>query len=819
MCIKRRMKYTIPLIFFILFGWNCMSQNATITQTVRGTITDREANSPLFGVNVAIYVGDKLIGGSSTDEHGSFRVENVPVGRINLSATYVGYNKVMIPNTPITAAKEAILNIEMEPAVSEIKEVQVSAGKKKGETINEMAQISARAFTIEETSRYAGSRDDPARMASNFAGVSGTDDSRNDIVVRGNSPLGVLWKVENVDIPNPSHFAIAGTTGGSVNILNSKTLGNSDFFTGAFPAEYGNSLSAVFDVKLKNGNDENHEASIQWGILGADVSAEGPLNRNDRSSYIVAYRYSTLDLLVKMGVDIGTTAVPHYQDLNFKLNFPLKKGGSISVFGIGGYSTIDFITSTDLKPAGQDIYATNNVDEYFKSGLGIMGINYTRPINDKCYSKITFAASGTLITDHYNQVVRHVDTTSGDYIVDGMYRQMGYKFVESKFSGNFFRNYKLTPKHSIRFGMNSEMMVFNYIDTNLNLGTFQWEKRLDYKGVHFLFMPYVQWKYNITPKVTLTAGLNAQLFTLNKSWSLEPRASIKYQFKQNQSIAFGTGLHSQTQPYYVYFQRDDYVDPNNTRLRNQNLGFTRSFHLVGSYDVFFRSDVRIKVEGYFQYIFDLPVDTFASSYSIINEGTGFDRFFPNKLVNKGIGRNVGIELTVEKFFTHNWFAMFSGSLYDARYRASDGLWWNSDFNGHYVMNILGTKEFKWGKKRINTIGIGGKVTFGGGQHYSPFDTVKSKYADEPVVIDNQRNRYEFHPYFRLDVKVNYSWNSRKHLTQEVGIDLVNVTGEKNILRIQYIQGQTQPELVYQLGFLPLFYYRIDFGIGKKHIQQ
>ena len=787
-----------------------------VTQTVRGTVTDREAGTPLYGVNIAVYAGEKLTGGSTTDEHGYFRVENVPVGRVNLAATYIGYNKVMIPNTPVTAGKEIILKIEMDPTISEMKEVQVSTGKRKGETINEMAQVSAKAFTIDEAARYAGSRADLARMASNFAGVSGTDDSRNDIVVRGNSPLGVLWKLENVDIPNPSHFAIAGTTGGSLNILNGKALANSDFFTGAFPAEYGNALSAVFDVKLKNGNDEHHEASLQWGLFGLDASVEGPINKERKSSYLVAYRYSTLDVLVKLGVDIGTTAVPHYQDMNFKLNFPLKKGGTLSVFGIAGYSTIKFITSTDLKPSGQDIYATNNTDEYFKSGLGIMGVSYTRQINEKCYAKMTFAASGSLITDHYNRVARHTDSLTGNFVVDGMYRQMGYRFVESKFSGNFYRNYKLNAKHSLRFGMNTEMLVFNYLDSNLNEQSYHWERRLDYKGVHFLFLPYVQWKYNVSKKVTITAGLHGQLFSLNGSWSLEPRASVKYQFKQNQSVAFGTGLHSQTQPFYTYFQRNDFNDPHDTRLRNEDMGFTRSFHAIASYDVFFKKDVRIKVEGYYQYIFNLPIDTFASSYSIINEGTGFDRFFPGRLVNKGIGRNVGIELTVEKFFTHNWFIMFSGSLYDARYRASDGQWYNSDFNGHYVTNLLGTKEFKWGKKRLNTIGIGGKVTFGGGQRYTPYDIAKSAAAGQAVVIDNERNKFEFNPYFRLDIKINYSFNSRKHLTQEVGIDLVNLTGQKNILRLQYVNASTQPQIVYQLGFLPLFYYRIDFGFGNKH---
>lgn len=809
------MREKLVFFLFMLPALLCLGQKPAITQTIRGMVTDRETNAPLLGVNVAVYIGDKLIGGSASDASGSFRVVNVPVGRVDIAATYIGYNKVIIPNTPVTAAKEVILKLEMDASVSTMKEVQVNTGKRKGETINEMAQVSARSFTIDETGRYAGSRFDPARMASNFAGVSGTDDSRNDLVVRGNSPFGVLWKVENVDIPNPSHFAIAGTTGGSVCMLNAKVMGNSDFFTGAFPAEYGNALSAVLDVKLKSGNDERHEASLQWGLLGGEASAEGPINKEKHSSYIIAYRYSTLDLLVKMGVDIGTTAIPHYQDLNFKLNFPVKNGGNLSVFGIAGYSTIKFITSTDLQPSSQDIYATQNVDEYFRSGLGIMGINYTRPINAKCYSKITFAASGSLITDHYNQVQRHVDPGTGDYVVDGIYRQMGYKFVESKFSGNFFRNYKINPRHSVRFGMNTEMLVFNYADSNLTLYSYQWEHRLNYRGSTFLFLPYAQWRYNISKKLTLTAGLHGQYFVLNNSWSIEPRASIKYQIGRNQSVAFGTGLHSQTQPFYIYFQKNNYFDQTSSELRNKDLGFTRSYHAVLSYDVFFKHDVRVKAETYFQYIFDLPVDTFPSSYSIINEGTGFDRFFPNHLVNKGIGRNLGLELTVEKFFTRNWFMMFSGAVYDAKYRASDGNWYNSDFNGKYIMNLLGTKEFKWGKKYINTIGIGGKVTFGGGQRYTPFDTIASRYSDAPVVINNLRNRYEFHPYFRLDLKVNYIYNSRKHLTQEVGVDLVNVTGQKNILRLQYVQGSSQPEVVYQLGFLPLFYYRIDFGLMKR----
>src|SRR6476660_8936810 len=209
------------------------------TQTLRGTVTDYDSKFPLVGVNVILYRDSVIAKVVSTDENGNFKMENVPVGRNKIKFSYIGYEEQTMDNVIVTSGKEVVLNVAMNESVHEINEVVVSAFKP-GETRNEMATVSARPFTIEETDRYAGSRGDPARMASNFAGVQGADDSRNDIVIRGNSPGGVLWRLEGVDIPNPNHFSVPGTTGGPVSMLNSKTLGNSDFFTGAFPAEYGN---------------------------------------------------------------------------------------------------------------------------------------------------------------------------------------------------------------------------------------------------------------------------------------------------------------------------------------------------------------------------------------------------------------------------------------------------------------------------------------------------------------------------------------------------------------------------------------------------
>lgn len=803
------------LIVLIVYSSNLSAQ--FVTQTIRGTVTDKETLRPLEGVTVAVRKDSTILGGTTTDETGSFRIEKIPVGRVDVVVSLIGYKKVYIPNLLLSSGKEAVLTVEVESSVETMKDVVIS-GVKRGETINEMAVLSARAFSVEETDRYAGSRGDPARMASNFAGVSGTDDSRNDLVIRGNSPFGLLYRVDNIVIPNPNHFAVAGATGGSVAILNNRMLTTSDFLTGAFPGEFGNAIAGVFDIRMKNGNNQRHEYTAQLGIMGAEVFGEGPFSKKGKSSYIFNARYATLEGLVKLGIDIGTEAIPKYEDLQFKMNFPMKNGDNLSVFGIGGYSQINFITSTRTKPEKRDIYASKDQDEYFRAGLAVLGLTYTHQVNDHEYSKVSFAVSTQYNKNHFDRVIRHVDSLSGNFVVDSMYRKLEYFFVNTRYTASFIRNNKVSARSSVRYGLVTEMLQPVFVDSNLieprfdnSVTNYTWVKRLNNRdGVHLLFQPFAQWKYAVSEKVSTVVGLHAQYFTLNHSWSLEPRFSVKYQFKQNQSLSFGTGLHSQLLPVYQYFLQD-----NNGYQYNKKLDFMRSFHLVAGYDVFFKKDIRIKTEVYFQQLWSLPVDTYATSYNMLNEGSGFDRFFPGKLKSNGLGRNMGFEFTLEKFFTHNWFFMFSASLYDSRLQGGNGKWYNSDFNGNYILNALGTKEFKWGKKRLNTIGIGGKITFGGGQRYTPYDTLLSQQREDPVVIDAQRNTKQFKPYFRFDVKLNYRCNTKRY-THEVGIDLVNVAMYKNILRIQYVSPQEPAREVYQLGFLPLFYYRLDFWLGPKN---
>ncbi len=196
-----------------------------------------------------------MITGTVTDADGHFYIKGLAAGRYQLEFSYTGYKAVTLPNVLITSGKETEMDVVMEEGIV-LEEAVIVATADKDKAINEMATISARTFSLEEVTRYSGGRNDASRLVSNFAGVAAANDNRNDIVVRGNSPAGILWRLEGIPIPNPNHFSTLGTTGGPVSALNTNLLKNSDFLTSAFPAEYGNALSGVFDVGFRSGNKD-----------------------------------------------------------------------------------------------------------------------------------------------------------------------------------------------------------------------------------------------------------------------------------------------------------------------------------------------------------------------------------------------------------------------------------------------------------------------------------------------------------------------------------------------------------------------------------
>lgn len=785
------------------------------TQVVRGQIYDSETQFPLYGVLVQIFTSDTtLLLRTKTDIDGNFRIPKVPVGKHRLTGKYLTYNTKEI-TIEVNSGKETIINLPMQESVVDHEEVTIT-GRKKGEVINELALISAQQFSVAETDRYPGSRSDPARMASNFAGVGGADDSRNDIIIRGNSPLGIVWKVEGIDIPNPSHFAISGSTGGPVSILNNKILANSDFFMSAFPAEYGNSTSGVFDLKLRNGNNNKHEFTGQFGFLGTELVAEGPMSKKGNSSYLAMGRYSTLSLFQSLGIQLGTSAIPVYGDGAFKLNWKLKKGGALSLFAIGGASNIDIVISEQAQD-NEELYGEGDRDQYFGTAMAVAGLNYKKTLSEKTFINSTISYSFEEQKSHHNFLARSVNFADSSISIDSIYPLMGYRYRISKASAFFSLNHKLNKRHLIKAGINLDGYYYNMIDSVLDVTHSFFINRWDYKGTAVLIQPFVQWKWRITEKMAFTAGLHNQYFSLSNSISgIEPRLGWKLNMKNGQSIFAGAGMHSQTQPMYTYLYHQ-FDTHGNKVYHNKDMDFSKSVHSGIGYEKAFKKSMNLKFEAYYQYLYNIPVTVAPSSFSLINMGSGFARFFPEPLQNTGTGVNYGAEITLQKFFNKSFFFLFTGTVYDSKYTGSDGIERNTSYNGTYILNLLAGKEFKLGPKQSISIGL--KATFAGGKRYGLVDVPQTTLLQEIVYQDSLFNELQFRDYFRIDAKINWKFNAER-MTHEIGLDLVNVTAQRNLLSLTYAPDLLNPSAEptaerYQLGFLPIFYYRIDFRFDGK----
>ncbi|MFT4521088.1 MAG: hypothetical protein ACI8ZN_000012 [Bacteroidia bacterium] len=796
----------ITLALSTIFSIQVQSQT---TQSIRGRVVDRDSKVPLISVNVLVTSVDNAQLGASTDGLGYFEIENVPIGRHTLTFSYLGYEDFTLPNQIISSGKELEVKAEMVEVSNIMNEVKVGS-KKPQASNNEMISVSGRSFDAEEAERYPGSRQDPARMAQNFAGVAGTDDQRNDIVIRGNSPLGLLWRFEGVDIFNPSHFAVAGSTGGPISMLNNKVIGKSDFMTSAFPSEYGNGISGVFDLKMRNGNYNKQEFSGQFGLFGTELSAEGPINKEKKSSYIIAYRYATFAIFQQIGIDIGTDAVPNYQDLNFKLNFPTKKGG-LSIFGVGGLSSIDIVFSDDSIPT-RELYGQKDRDQYFRTNMGVIGVNYRHFLNNTTRFNIVLAHNAQQVRSTHNKIIRDPN----EYTRYELLPVSRSKMFNNKSTLNADINKKFSARSVLKVGVIADLYHLNYDDSlRSEVFPYDWTILLNNTSQDAMARTYASWKYKWFSDLTVNAGLHFLYFTRGQQTAIEPRLSFNWQKSGSESISFGYGMHSQAQPLYVYYS--NFTDSTTKTLgrHNMDIGLSRSHHFVLSYEKMINPHLRFRAETYYQQLYNVPVEQLSSSFSLINQGSGFTRFFPDALTNTGTGNNMGIEATIERYFNKNYYVMATGSIYDSKYKGSDGVLRNSDFNGNFIFNILGGYEHAFGQNKKNVLSFGTKFTMGGGKRFSPIDSIATQRDGAQVIIVNsERNTLQFRDYYRWDLKLGIKFNA-KNSTHEISIDLANALDTKNILTMGYFEDPENPgnkiyREEYQLGRLPNFWYRIDF---------
>jgi hypothetical protein len=803
------MKRTILLLALTIMSIHAYSQTLVV-QNIRGIVLDNSTKIPLTGAMVII-VGTDPVVGAVAGVDGEFEFKTVPVGRVSLKVSCMGYHEAMLSNLSLSSGKELFLTIELEEKVESLDEVVVYAHNRKDLALNELAQVSARTFSVENTERFAGSLGDPARMVANYAGVMTQNDSRNDIIIRGNSPIGVLWRIDGFEVPNPNHFSSMGSTGGPVGMINNNLLTNSDFMTGAFPAEYGNATSGVFDLNLRNGNNQKREYVGQVGFNGFELGAEGPFVQGGKSSYLINYRYSTLAVMHKLGYGTNTgTAVPYYQDLTFKFNFPTQKIGTFSLFGLGGKSDIDFWPDVEKGNA----YNASDTRTQYGADLGVLGLKHSYFINNN--TSITSRLSAQA-TQNYTQL-DYVDTNL--VMREPIY---GGDMFDSKMSFSTEFKSRINPKNIISIGAQYDFYNFAYADSFYMSDSACFYTLSNTDGNVNTIRSFVQWQHKFNDDFTLYTGLHAMKFSMNNEFLVEPRLSIKWNINDKQYVSVGVGKHSQIQPRKVYFTETLIDTASLTYVQNnRKLKSTKSNHYVVGYNYLFTSDLRLKAEAYYQYLYDIPTALSEETFSLSNFGDAFYIPSYDSMRNDGKQKNYGIELTLEKFLNKGYYFLFTTSLFSSKYRTASAEWRNTAFNGNYVFNLLAGYEKKVLTRDYITIDM--KAVWAGGRRYVPFskevlDQAKAvaenpgmplKDFDDDEIYDYE-NSYKprYNDYIRIDLRIGFKMNSPR-VTQEWALDLQNLTNYQAIYAEEFNEKNGKITKTYQQGFYPMMLYRVQF---------
>lgn len=752
-------------------------------QTIRGIVIDGDSKYPIPYATVRL--ADQEGVGTITDSLGRFAIRQVPVGRHTVEAAFMGYDPGIVREILVTSAKEVYLEIPLKESVNELDEVVVRARTNKEEAMNKMATTGARMLSVEEASRYAGGFDDPARLVSAFAGVAPSVTS-NGISIHGNAPQLLQWRLEDVEIPNPNHYADIATLGGGIlSSLSSQVLGNSDFFTGAFPAEYGNAVSGVFDMKLRNGNNQKNENTFQVGIMGVDVASEGPLSKKHRASYIFNYRYSTTGLL---NLDGGKM---NYQDLNFKLNFPTRKAG---IFSVWGTSLIDKFNSDMERDPAKWEYFIDRSESRDKQYMAAGGITHRYFFSNDASLKTTLAAT-------YSQLDGDAFMFN-DALESTPYMQLESKHTNLILTSAYNRKFSNRFTNKTGFTYNAKFYHMNFAIAPLEAHPLETVSLGE--GSTSLISAYNSSSIGLSDRLTLNAGIYGQFLTLNNRWSVEPRAGLKWQATRKATLALAYGIYSRMENMDVYFVK---TKGTGSKSVNKDLDFTKAQHIMLSFGYKISDNMNLKIEPYIQFLHHIPVMA-DSSYSVLNRS---DFYVDNALVNKGRGRNVGIDITLERFLEKGLYYMITGSLFDSRYRGGDGKWYNTKFNRRYVINGLIGKEWMLGRNKQNILSVNLKLTLQGGDHYSPFIMEATlNHPDKEVQYDETKAfSRQFSPMLIGNYTVSYRINKRK-VSHEFAVKGLNFTGAKEHFGHEYNVHTGEIEAIEGTTVLTNVSYKLEF---------
>lgn len=798
---KTRMNLILATILTICGGVSMQAQ------TVRGTVTDAISGEKLIGATVKVVETGT---GSVVDLDGNFRIDIPQSGRYTLETSYVGYESNVMKEVLVAGVKEVVIDIQLRENNTELTEVVVRPRVNKEATVNPAVLTGGVMLSMEEASRFAGGYNDPARLVMSFAGISGEADG-SGLSIHGNAPERMQYRIEGVEVFTPNHFNDTWNAGyGLVSALNSNVIGNSDFFTSTFNANYNNALSGVFDVKMRTGNNAKYENILQIGTVSEELTLEGPISHKSNSSYIVNYRYGFTSLVDKLNLIDTDGAHVDFQDFSAKLMFPTKRAGTFSIFGLGFYDT-----TWDERVKLEDTHSAYDAsDNDVKLAQLLAGVSHRIHLGNKWTWRTTAAYN----MQHLKNDIYYygLERSAEGFISQPLaYEEPERKYLfsiqkvnEDRLLFNTELSKQVTDRWLIQLGGEYSHRFFNLAYKSVDqlyapVSTMhEYTKMKDDTGLANIFCQNL---VRVSNYFSLSAGIAGNYFLLSKDFSVEPRASLKWDPDEKNSFSMGYGLHSMIEKLDAYFYRN--ADGN---LANKDLGLTKAHHLHATYVHKLNSNLTLRMNAYYEYGFDTPVGIDGSTYCVTNR---YFFYTDEPLVNKGNTRNYGGDITLEHYMNRGFFGQTNFSLYKSEYRGVDKVWRNQLYDRGFMFKILGGKEWMIGK---NVLNVSAKYSIQGGLRYTPIDVEQMRaniaagiIDDTPIYKDKEAFSQRFDPSGIVDLTISYKIN-RRHVSHTFAFEGLNILQTETPQYQRFDLGTLDVRTDKSGLSLPNIFYRLDF---------
>ncbi len=762
-----RRDFLVAVIIGWLFPLHLFAQR--LTGEIHGKVVDGATQQPLPGVNVR---AAETAYGAATNERGIYRVVNMPVGTYRLRFSMVGYQEVIKTDVVVKSNKATIgVDVEMQESLITIQGaiVTVDPFLKSAET-----PVSAHSLDYEEIRRAPGSAEDISRAIRVLPSVALASDRRNDLIVRGGSPSENLVLVDGIETPNINHYGSQGASGGPIGMLNVDFVREANFLTGGFPARYGDKLSSVLDIKLREGNREQVEGDFNLSMAGYGGMFEGPLPQG-RGSWMISARKSYLELLEGQ---LGYDGVPKYGDVQGKIVYELNTSNKLTFLGLGGQDNFE----TNASAEANDGFTANNSinnDQY----QYVLGLSWQSLWSKNGYSTISLSRS---VYDQDAVITRW----------DGRPRSRS-RWQEAQWIARIDAHHKLGSASHLSAGLQAKSICFPqqlFLDEYRNengdlIGSLSIDQEIKTSSTG----GYLQFTDNLNHRLSASSGVRWDYFDFTGANNFSPRISLSYHFTDRLTLNGSWGIFYQTPPLSWLT-----ADPRNADLKN-----FRADHYVVGVDYHLAEDTKLTVEVYDKEYRDYPVSTTDSSRALSNFGANFGIYDVRHVVNGGSGIARGVEVLLQKKLFEKYYGIISYGYSRSKFKGIDGTEIAGDFDVRHVANfVVGYKpNEKWEFSL--------KWAYAGGRPYTPFDMQASKQAGQGILDLAQLNARRYPAYHRLDVRFDRRYHLKK-LNIVTYFDLQNAYNRKNVNAIFWNEARNEEAVSHQWEILPVGGLSVEF---------